>query len=58
MNKFEEIKKVIEEAEKDAAKFYSGNSKAAGTRVRAALLKIKELAHEGRKEITELKGGE
>jgi nanoRNase/pAp phosphatase (c-di-AMP/oligoRNAs hydrolase) len=55
MNKFEEIKKVMQEAEADAAKFYGGKSKAAGARVRAALLKVKELAHEGRKEISEMK---
>lgn len=58
MNKWEEIKKVIEGADKDAEKFYSGSNKAAGTRLRAALLAIKDLAHEGRKEVTELKGGE
>jgi hypothetical protein len=54
MNKFEAIKKVMQDAEADAAKCYSGKSKAAGVRVRAALMKIKELAHEGRKEISEM----
>jgi hypothetical protein len=56
MNKWDQIKKVIEDTEQDAAKFYNGKSKAAGTRVRAALLVIKDLAHEGRKEISEMKG--
>lgn len=55
MNKFEEIKNAVALAEEDAEKFYKKGNKAAGTRVRAALLKIKELAHEGRKEISEAK---
>lgn len=56
MSMWTEIKKVIEASDKDADKFYSGQNKAAGTRLRAAMLKIKELAHEGRKEISEMKG--
>jgi hypothetical protein len=51
MKKFDEIKTVIAEMEGDVQKFDKG-VKAAGPRVRAALMKIKNLAHEGRKEVT------
>ena len=52
MKKFDEIKKVIAEMEQDVVKLDKG-VKAAGPRVRAGLMKIKELAHEGRKEVSE-----
>ena len=55
MKKFDEIKKVIAEMEQDVAKLDRG-VKAAGPRVRAGLMKIKELAHEGRKEVSETIG--
>lgn len=56
--KFAQIESVIAAAKKDAAKFYNTGNKAAGTRLRAALLQIKNLAHEGRKEVSEIKSEE
>ena len=55
MNKFEEIQAIVNATEADAVSFYIKGNKAAGTRVRAALLKIKDLAHEGRKDISDIK---
>ena len=51
MKKFDEIKAVIAAVEADVIKFDNG-VKAAGPRVRKALMTIKELAHEGRKEVS------
>lgn len=55
MNKFEAIKAKINEIEADADKFYNKGNSAAGTRLRAGLQDIKNLAAEGRKEVTEIK---
>lgn len=55
MKKYDEIKKAVEEMAADVEKFDNGN-KSAGVRVRAALLKIKGLAHEGRAEVSAAKG--
>ena len=55
MSKFDEIKAVIAATEADADKFYNKSNKAAGTRVRSAMLQIKNLAHDGRKEISDTK---
>lgn len=52
MGKFGEIMAVIEAAKVDAEKFYVRGNKAAGKRIRKALMDIKTLAHDGRKEIT------
>jgi len=54
MNKYEEIKQLVEELDNDSKKAYIGN-KAAGIRLRAGFQKLKALAQEGRAEITELK---
>lgn len=55
MKKFEELKSLLAEAEKDAQSFYSKSNKAAGTRLRNALQKIKVAATDIRKEVTDLK---
>ena len=54
MNKYEEIKQLVEELDNDSKKAYIGN-KAAGIRLRAGFQKLKALAQEGRAEITALK---
>ena len=54
MNKYEEIKQLVEELDNDSKKAYMGN-KTAGTRLRAGFQKLKALAQEGRAEITALK---
>ena len=53
----ENLKKLYDlqnEAQIEGAKFEAGN-KSAGTRLRKILLQIKNLAHQMRKEISELK---
>lgn len=55
MKKFNEIKELISSIEGDADKFYNKQNKAAGTRLRKGMLQIKDLAHEIRKEVTDLK---
>lgn len=57
MNKFEEIKNKVASLEADAEKFYIKKNKAAGVRVRAGLLEIKNLCSEGRTEVSNLKSG-
>jgi vacuolar-type H+-ATPase subunit H len=55
MKKFEELKNLLAEAEKDAESFYNKANKAAGTRLRNAMQKLKVAATEIRKEVTEKK---
>lgn len=52
MNRLEELKALVASVEADFEKFYEKSNKAAGTRVRNALLKIKKLADTTRKEIS------
>ncbi|WP_207427964.1 histone H1 [Pedobacter sp. SYSU D00535] len=58
MEKFNQLKSILESVEKDAEKFYTGGNNAAGTRVRKALQEIKNLASDIRKEVTEIKNKE
>ena len=53
MELFNEIKNLVEEAEKDAIKFYEGNNKAAGVRLRKAMQNIKALAQELRLDVNQ-----
>jgi len=55
MEKFSELKELIEAAEKDAQAFYEKGNKAAGTRLRGTLQKTKSLAQDIRNEVTEKK---
>ena len=55
MEKFTELKALIESAEKDAQAFYDKANNAAGTRLRNALQKIKTAASDIRKEVSEKK---
>ena len=55
MKKFEEIKQLIANAEKDAAAFYEKNNRAAGTRLRKVMQDVKVAATGLRKEVTEKK---
>jgi hypothetical protein len=58
MKKFNEIKEILSSVEGDADKFFNKGNKAAGTRLRKAMLQVKDLAHEVRKEVTDLKNQE
>ena len=55
MNRFEELKAMVEAMETDFQKFYEKGNKAAGTRVRKAMLELKNKAQEIRVEVQELK---
>lgn len=55
MKKFNEIKDLLNSIEGDADKFYNKGNKAAGTRLRKGMLSIKDLAHDIRKEVTDMK---
>ena len=53
MELFNNIKNLVEDAEKDAIKFYEGNNKAAGVRLRKAMQNIKGLAQELRLDVNQ-----
>ena len=55
MEKFEDLKTIIESMSEDVAKFDDKGNKAAGTRVRQSLQQIKTVAQDLRKEISERK---
>ncbi len=55
MENFDQIKKVMESAEEDVAKFVEKGNKAAGTRVRQAMQEIKKLAQQVRLDVQEAK---
>jgi len=55
MEKFEKLKQLISNTEKDSEKFYNANNAAAGTRVRKVMQELKVLATGIRKEISEKK---
>ncbi len=51
MEKFEQIKALLEQTQGDAEKFFSKGNSAAGTRVRKAMQDLKALAQEVRTEV-------
>lgn len=53
MENYTKIKEILEQADTDAEKFYNQGNKAAGTRLRKAMLELKNIAQEVRKEILE-----
>jgi len=55
MDKFKGLKELLASAEADAEKFYNKGNAAAGTRLRNAMQKLKGIATDVRKEVTELK---
>ena len=55
MEKFEEIKKRIQEVEDDVAKFYEKGNKSAAVRIRKAMQDVKNLAQELRVHVQETK---
>jgi hypothetical protein len=55
MEKFEQIKSLIESTQSDVEKFYSKNNSSAGTRVRQAMQELKKLAQDLRIDIQEKK---
>ena len=57
MEKFNEIKALLEAAVKDADAFFLKGNKSAGTRLRGAMQTLKNLAQEVRTEVQEIKNG-
>lgn len=55
MNRFSEIKSLVDELEVDMEKFYSKKNKTAGTRSRKLLQDLKKLAQDIRIDIQEKK---
>ena len=55
MAKFAQLKRIVENAEHDAEKFYNSGNHAAGTRLRKSLQEIKTLAQQIRQEVTDIK---
>lgn len=55
MNRFHEIKQLVDSIEADFTKFYEQNNQAAGTRVRKAMLQLKNLAQSIRQNVQEIK---
>ena len=51
MEKFEDLKTIIESMSEDVAKFDDKGNKAAGTRVRKAMQEVKNLAQDLRKDV-------
>lgn len=55
MKNFEKLKELIASVEADAQKFYNNGNNAAGTRVRKAMLEVKNAAQAIRLEVQDLK---
>lgn len=55
MNRFPEIKELIDILEEDMDKFYNKGNKTAGTRARKTLQELKKVAQEVRVDIQEKK---
>lgn len=58
MEKFEQIKSLLEGVQGDVEKFYSKGNSSAGTRVRQAMQELKKLAQDLRIDIQEKKGSQ
>ncbi|WP_103019063.1 histone H1 [Salinibacter altiplanensis] len=56
--RYSQLSETLEGAEEDLMKFYEKGNKAAGTRARKSLMKLKKLSHEVRQEIQEIKNDE
>lgn len=55
MDKFKELKNIVDNLEADFGKFYNDNNNAAGTRVRKGMQDLKTLAQDIRLEVQEIK---
>lgn len=58
MKSFEALKELIAATEADAVKFFENGNAAAGTRVRKAMMEVKNLAQQIRNEVTEQKNAQ
>lgn len=55
MEKFNNFKKLVAAAGADVTAFYEKGNKAAGTRVRSAMMQLKGIAQEIRQDVTDRK---
>ena len=55
MNRFDELKNLVDSLEDDFNKFYGKGNKAAGTRLRKAMQELKAMAQDIRVDIQEIK---
>lgn len=55
MEKFNELKVLLDTVEEDIKKFYEKGNKVAGTRIRKSMQEIKKLAQDIRVEIQNIK---
>ncbi|MCY4158514.1 MAG: histone H1 [Bacteroidetes bacterium] len=53
MNRYNELKTLVDGIEADFTKFHDGKVNVAGTRIRKAMLELRNLASEIRKEVQE-----
>lgn len=53
--RYEELMQVVSALKEDFEKFYDKGQKAAGTRIRKAMLELRNWASEVRKEVQEIK---
>jgi hypothetical protein len=58
MEKFNNIKALVESLEQDANAFYNKGNKSAGTRLRVAMQNLKQLAQELRIDVQDIKNAE
>lgn len=58
MSKFDELVELVEGAKEDAEKFYGKSNKAAGTRLRGAMMDISKMCKEVRTEVQDMKNAE
>lgn len=55
MNRYSEIKQIVDSLEEDFGKFYEKDNKAAGTRIRKGMQELKNLTTVIRKEVQAIK---
>ncbi|NTW49604.1 MAG: histone H1 [Chlorobiales bacterium] len=55
MNRYQELKSMVQAMEEDFQKFYEKGNKSAGTRVRKHMSDLKNLAQKIRVEVQEMK---
>ncbi len=55
MNRFEELKNLVQALESDFEKFYDKGNNAAGTRVRKGMQELKNIAQDIRVQVQDIK---
>ena len=55
MNRFKEVKDLVDSLEDDFGRFYDHNNQSAGTRVRGGMQQLKTLAQDIRTQVQDIK---